>query len=313
MTPAPVISAMSHLAIRVRDLDAAVQTATTILGMREVTRDGEWVSLTCNDTHHVLQYAAGEVDAVDHIGLAAAGPEALDTVRERVRAHGLQVLRQEPLEAGFSDAVVFVGADGFVYEVGIGMPAGQAPYLAPGVRPTHFGHVNLHVADVSTAVDFLREVLDFRVSDVITGRGVFLRCNAEHHAIAYLEGAGVLHHHAWAVAGVGDLARLGDALDDCGQTLLWGPLRHGAGNNVAVYFADPAGAVVEVYTEMEAILDEAQFQPRTWDNGDPRWWSRWAKIRGDGFHDFGLSPAPLPPADPADSGHRTGPDARQEG
>jgi catechol 2,3-dioxygenase len=291
MTRAPVISAMSHLAIRVRDLDAAVHTATTILGMHEVTRDGEWVYLTCNDTHHVLQYAAGKVDAVDHIGLVAADPDAIASVLDRVRARGLPVISEAPLDAGFAHAIAFIGADGFVYEVGIDMPAVPPRYLATGVRPTHFGHVNLHVADVSTAAEFAREVLDFRVSDVITGRGVFLRCNSEHHAIAYLQGNNILHHHAWAVAGVGDLARLGDALDDCGQTLLWGPLRHGAGNNVAVYFADSAGAVVEVYTEMDAILDERGFRARTWDNADPRWWSRWAKIRGEGFHGFGLPPA----------------------
>jgi catechol 2,3-dioxygenase len=293
MTPAPVIAAMSHLAIRVRDVAAAVRTATTILGMREVARDDEWVYLTCNHTHHVLQYAAGEIDAVDHVGLTAASPEALTEVLARVRARGLPVISEAPLDAGFAHAITFVGADGFVYEVGIDMPADHTPYLATGVRPTHFGHVNLHVADVSAAAAFAREVLDFRVSDVVTGRGVFLRCNSEHHAIAYLQGPGVLHHHAWAVASVGHLAQLGDILDDRGQTLLWGPLRHGAGDNVAVYFADSAGAVVEVYAEMEAILDERGFAPRTWDNDDPRWWSRWAKIRGEGFHDFGLPPAQL--------------------
>jgi catechol 2,3-dioxygenase len=85
-------------------------------------------------------------------------------------------------------------------------------------------------------------------------------------------------------------------IDDLGGTLLWGPLRHGAGNNIAAYFAEPSGAVVEVYTDMEAILDEGAFNERTWTNEDPRWWSRWAKIRGPGFHEYGLPPAKRPPA-----------------
>ena len=33
---APVIAAMSHLALRVRDLDAALDVATRVMGMREV-------------------------------------------------------------------------------------------------------------------------------------------------------------------------------------------------------------------------------------------------------------------------------------
>ena len=259
-------------------------------------RDERWTYLTCNSGHHVLQYTLDTVDAVDHIALTAAGPAGLAAVRERVSAYGLEIVSDRPLEPGFSDAVAFVGADGFCYEVGIGMPGGEPPYPATGVRPSHFGHVNLHVPDVDGAVTFLREVLDFRVSDVIEGRGEFLRCNAEHHAIAYLQGRGVLHHHAWAVPGIGDLARLGDVIDERGGTLLWGPLRHGAGDNIAVYFAEPSGAVVEVYADMEAILDEDTFTARTWSNDDPRWWSRWTKIRGQGFHDYGLPPATRPGA-----------------
>jgi catechol 2,3-dioxygenase len=287
----PVIAAMSHLALRVRDLDAAITMATTVLGMREAARDEVWTYLTCNRSHHVVQYAVDVVDAVDHIGLAAAGPTALAEVRRRVTRRGLEIISDGPLDAGFSDAVAFVGDDGFVYEVGIGMAQDEPPYAPAGVRPTHFGHINLHVPDVAGATAFLQEVLDFRISDVIEGRGTFLRCNAEHHAIAILEGRGVLHHHAWSVPSVADLARLADALDDLGATLLWGPLRHGAGNNIAVYFAEPSGAVIEVYAEMETIVDESSFRARTWSNDDPRWWSRWTKIRGEGFHEFGVTPA----------------------
>jgi catechol 2,3-dioxygenase-like lactoylglutathione lyase family enzyme len=293
MSSAPVIAAMSHVALRVRDLDAAVQTVTTIMGMREVRRDHDWIYLTCNAADHVVQYRADTVDAVDHLGLAAAGPEALAEVRARVSRGGLHVVSQAPLGIGFDDGIAFVGPDGFVYEVGIGMAADQSPYAPTGVKPTHLGHVNLHVPDVRRCVDFLQTVLDFRISDVIEGRGVFLRCGSEHHAIGVLEGRGVLHHHAWGVPGVGDLSRIGDIVDDLGGTLLWGPLRHGAGNNIAIYFAEPSGAVIEVYTEMEAILNEEVFSHRTWRNDDERWWSRWAKLRGAGFHDYGLPPATL--------------------
>lgn len=288
---APVISAMSHVAFRVRDLDRALETVTTLLGMREVARDGEWTHLTCNSAHHVLQYAAGDADGVDHIAMTAAGADGLAQVRERVARSGLEVVSHEPIGVGFADGLAFVGPCGFVYEVGISMAGGEPPYVPSGVRPTHFGHVNLHVPNVASAATFLQEVLDFRISDVIEGRGVFLRCNPEHHAIALLEGRGVLHHHAWAVPGVGDLSRIADMLDDIGETLIWGPLRHGAGDNIAIYFAEPSGAVIEVYAEMEAILDESAFMHRTWSNEDARWWSRWTKMRDAGFHEFGLPPA----------------------
>ncbi len=294
MAGPPVIAAMSHLALQVRDLDGAVEMATDVMGMHLVERGPVWTTLRCDQSHHVMQYAAADADAVDHIGLSAASPGALDEVRRRVRERGYEVVAEGPLEAGFADAFAFIGPDAFIYEVGVGMPQLAAPGPTLGVRPLRFGHVNLHVPDVAGASAFYQEVLDFRLSDVIEGRGVFLRANAEHHAAGILEGRGVLHHHAWAVPNVAELARLGDLIDDRGGTLIWGPLRHGAGNNIAVYFADPWGSVVEVYTEMESITDEHGFTVRTWSNDDDRWWSRWTKVRGQGFHDFGVRPAASP-------------------
>ena len=291
MTEAPVISAISHLGLRVRDVDAAIELAVEVMGMRPTAEAGEWVGVTCGDAHHSLRYAPGPSNAVDHIGLAANGPAALAEIHSRLLRAGSPILSEEPVGVGFAEAISFRGPEGFVYEVGTQMAGGERTPAAAGVRPTHFGHVNLHVPDVAAAVDFFCDVLDFRVSEVIEERGVFLRCNSEHHALAFLGGRGTLHHHAWAVPGVRDLARLGDLLDERGSTLIWGPLRHGAGDNVAVYFEDSAGAVVEVYAEMEHILDEAGFTPRTWSNDDDHWWSRWTKVRSPGFHDLGLPPA----------------------
>ena len=291
MTAGPVVAAISHLGLRVRDVDAAIDLASEVLGMRTVVEPGEWTGASCGDAHHSVRYAPGPTDAVDHSGLAANGPAALEEIHARLQAAGAPILAEEPIGEGFAEAITFRAPEGFVYEVGTQMSGGRRTPAGAGVRPTHFGHVNLHVPDVSTAVDFFCEILDFRVSDVIDGRGVFLRCNSEHHSLAFLEGRGILHHHAWAVPGVRDLARLADLLDERGSTLIWGPLRHGAGDNVAVYFEDSAGAVVEVYAEMEHILDEAAFNPRTWSNEDDHWWSRWTKVRSPGFHDLGLPPA----------------------
>ncbi|MCW3000719.1 MAG: hypothetical protein JWQ20_17 [Conexibacter sp.] len=294
MTGRPAIADIGHIALCTRDLDAAVFMATHVMGLREVERRDGWVYLTHGAEHHTLMYRAADEDAVDHLGLEAAGEEGLRAVRERVERRGLPIVSEGPLSPAVSDGFAFVGDGGFVYEVYTGVERRQPPFHATGVRPLRLGHVNLHPEDPDAARAFFEEVLDFRLSDTIAGQGYFLRCNSEHHGVALLRGRGTLHHHAWQVQGIGELSRLADLLDEHGIPLLWGPLRHGAGNNIAAYFAEPAGTVVELYADMEHIYDESSFEPRTWDAEDRRWYSRWSPGRPADFRSWGLAPAARP-------------------
>jgi catechol 2,3-dioxygenase len=289
-----LIDRIGHLAIRVRDLDAAVHCATQVMGMREVERRDGCVYLTLGDEHHTLQYLDADADELDHLGLEAAGPAGLAEVRRRVDDEGLEVISETPLDEGIAEGFAFVGPDAVVYEIYINMDRGQPPYHPTGVRPSRLGHFTMHPEDPQAVRSFLERVLGFRLSDTISGDGYFLRCNAEHHGFGLFRGIGKLHHAGWAVQSVAELGRLGDLLDEQGRHLVWGPLRHGAGDNIAAYFVEPAGSVVEYYADMEHIYDEGSFRPRTWDSSDPRWYSRWSPGRPEGFRDFGLTPRAIP-------------------
>lgn len=292
MTGPPPVEGIGHLAIRARDVDAAVREAVDVMGMRETARDGDSVYLRVGAEHHSLQIVDGDEDALDHLGLRAAGPAGLDAVRARVAEEGLRVVGDGPLGAGVQDAVAFSGPDGLTYEVCTGMEPGGEPFLPRGVRPMRLGHFTLHHTDPPVAAEFLKRVLGFRVSDRVGADGFFLRCSSEHHGIGMFRGPGRLHHHAWEVQSLAELGRLGDLLGEQRRRLLWGPLRHNVGNNIAAYFLGPAGSVVEYYADMEHIYDEATFTPREWDADDSWWWSLWAALRPDDFRTYGLSPHP---------------------
>jgi catechol 2,3-dioxygenase len=271
-----VIAAIGHVALRVRDLDAAVEHATGVMGLRVVERGADRVDLTEGAPHHSIQYLRSDTDAVDHIGLEAAGPDALPEIRQRLARAGIPLLSDRPLDDCLSDGFAFTAGGGFVVEVYTGMPKDQpAGGLATGVRPRRFGHMNLAVEDPSALIAVLVDVLDFRISDRFRG-GAFVRCNAEHHGLGVLNGRGVLQHHAWEVENIGDLARLGDLLDDLGTSLLAGPVRHGMGNNIAAYFEGPGRVAIEYYCDMLRIFDENSYVPGVWDEDDGlRWYTRW--------------------------------------
>jgi catechol 2,3-dioxygenase len=290
--PATVISAIDHVAMQVRDLDAAINTATRVMGLHESDRSGDWVYLTHGARHHSLQLREGATDSVHHIALEAAGRDALTEIRSRVQRSDLPVVSEVPLGEAVSEGFAFEAPGGVILEVLVGMAEDQLPYAAAGVRPTRFGHVNVHAPDPEPLLHVLQGILDFRVSDRVRG-GAFLRCNVDHHGIAVLPGpVSRLHHYAWEVESIADLGRLGDVLDAEGRHLVWGPLRHGVGRNIAAYFVDDAGLVVEFYADMQRIYDDESYVPQEWDMSGHRWWSLWTPLRPDGFTDHGLPFAP---------------------
>lgn len=271
-----VIAAIGHVAMQVRDLDAAVEHATGVMGLRVAERSAGRVDLTHGTPHHSLQYVRSEVDAVDHVGFQAAGPDAVTEIRARLRRENVPLISDRPLDPCLDHGLVFEAPGGFVCEVYSGMPEDQpAAYLATGVRPRRFGHLNFSVPDPQTMLRFFLEVLDFRVSDRFRG-GAFIRCNAEHHGLGVLRGPGILHHHAWEVESIADLGRLGDVVDEMGSSLLAGPVRHGMGNNIAAYIEGPGHIVIEYYADMLRIFDEDTYVPGVWEEEGYKWYTRWA-------------------------------------
>ncbi|GAA2011308.1 VOC family protein [Microbacterium ulmi] len=287
-----VISEMGPVTIRTTDIEASVREQVEILGLHEVGRTGDRVHLAAAGSRPELTYVAGGEDSIDLLGLIAPSGDALCEVRRRVESEGLAIIGDRPATEGAEDGFSFVGPEGFAYEVLL--RTGLGPVQPTGFGPKRYGHFNYHPRDHRGMVEFLTRVLDFRVSDVIgTGgsRGYFLRCNDEHHGIALLQGRGTLHHHAWETQSVVDLVKLGDRLHARGRELLQSPVRHGAGQNVACYYVEHTGAVVELYTDMEHIFDDDR-PPVEWEDGAV-WWNEWSTTTGflaQGFRDHGIAP-----------------------
>lgn len=288
---APVISEIGHVSVRVRDLPAAEQFATDMLGLHASERTDDQVWFTLNSTHHSLHYIAADEDALDHVGLLAADAESLSEARKRVEAAGLQILQAEPPAVGLEDGFAFVDEFGFEFHIYSRMA--QVPPAAPtaGLRPTRLGHVNFFVSDPRRMERMLTELFDFRVSDR-AGEGVFLRCNVDHHGIGVFPGPGQIHHVAWEYPTIVEIGAIADLVDARGESVLWGPLRHGMGRNIATYVLEPSGLVQEFYCDMERIYDDVRHTPGEWSLDGHKWVSLWGPhLTPEGFPDLGLPPA----------------------
>lgn len=283
-----MISEIGHISIRVRDLAAAEEAATNLMGLAVSERTADELWLTHGAPHHSLHYAKGDVDAVDHVGLVAPDADAVAEVRRRVEAAGCTVLRDGPGGPGVTDGFTFGAPEGVVFEVYSEMSKTRPGTATGGVRPGRLGHVNFSSCDPAAMQRLLIDQLDFRVSDR-AGEGAFLRCNVDHHGIGVFPGAGTVHHYAWEVASLAELATVADLVDQRGGSVLWGPTRHGMGRNIATYFQEPSGLVVEYYAQMERIYDDDHHEPKDWSMDDHKWFSLWGpQPLPDRFTELGL-------------------------
>jgi catechol 2,3-dioxygenase-like lactoylglutathione lyase family enzyme len=284
-----MINDIGHVAIQVPDLDAAVDHATKILGLRETKRTNGVSYLSHGASlpsqrapHHSLQYVEGPALALDHIGLNVANEAALKTLRSHLEKADVHLLNETRLEEGVGAAIRFAGPDGHVFEAVAGMEE-LSKDAAFSSRVRTFGHVAIKTGEtLDRTLGFLVDVLGFKVSDYIgakTPEGYkpflgFTRVTPVHHTIALLLGPPGLYHYAYEVASIQALADVSDALDRAGSRIIWGPGRHGAGDNLAVYHYDGSGTIVEHYCEMQMIVDDS-WKPRQWDIADVRAVSTW--------------------------------------
>jgi catechol 2,3-dioxygenase-like lactoylglutathione lyase family enzyme len=137
--------------------------------------------------------------------------------------------------------------------------------LADKDKPIQLTHAVLNSADQDASERFAVEKLGFTVSDR-TAHMRFLRCNRKHHCVAYAKSAlPSLNHIAFEMKDVDAVMRGIARMREAGYEAVWGPGRHGPGNNVFGYFIAPYGGVIEYTAEVSEVGDDHKVgTPEDW-------------------------------------------------
>jgi catechol 2,3-dioxygenase-like lactoylglutathione lyase family enzyme len=123
-------------------------------------------------------------------------------------------------------------------------------------KPIQLTHAVINSTDVEASERFAVEKLGFKVSDR-TGHMRFLRCNRKHHAVAYAHAPfASLNHIAFEMQDLDAVMRGIARMREAGFESVWGPGRHGPGNNVFGYFVAPYGGVIEYTAEVGEVGDD---------------------------------------------------------
>jgi 2,3-dihydroxy-p-cumate/2,3-dihydroxybenzoate 3,4-dioxygenase len=132
-------------------------------------------------------------------------------------------------------------------------------------KPIQLTHAVINSTDVEASERFAVEQLGFKVSDR-TAHMRFVRCNRKHHALAYAKSdAASLNHIAFEMPSLDAVMRGITRMREAGYEAVWGPGRHGPGNNVFGYFIAPYGGVIEYTADVSEVDDDYKVgTPEDW-------------------------------------------------
>ncbi len=138
------------------------------------------------------------------------------------------------------------------------------------VRPSNLTHLVLGTPDLDASLRFFCDVLGFRISDQVPGVIAFTRCGDVHHQVALQQAPGtILHHLAFEVDGVDDVARGGTRMIDADAGRhLWGLGRHAIGSNWFWYLREPGGHYVEYAADVDRVDAQEDYRPGDWSGHD---------------------------------------------
>lgn len=267
----PLVQRLGYVALNVNDLDGAVSDAQNIMGLSLVSRHADHALLTSNDRHAEVILHQAETSSLKTVGLEALTAQHVDEVTKRAKDEGLEIISETPSLPVIERAVTIRFESNHVVEVHTPMKRDQpARYPGPGIHPRYLDHVNLCASDPAPAADQMMRVLGLKLSERTSGWELtWMRAgDGRHHTVGFVKSqASGIHHYSWEFADFADFKRLGDIVDTFDRRLIWGPGRHGAGDNIFAYYVDAAGFLVECTAEMEIIADPS-FEARIVDPGE---------------------------------------------
>jgi 2,3-dihydroxy-p-cumate/2,3-dihydroxybenzoate 3,4-dioxygenase len=235
--------------------------------------DTTWLRGTA-PLHYVIGVTEGPVRAVLSATIIGTRKE-IEAVWERVRKSGLKHAPwiDELDEPGRGAGFYVTGPEGEPYRFVTERDAAPAAMPAENSRPIRVAHVVFNTRDREAASRVLVDAFGFKLSDR-TRVMSFLRCDDLHHVVAYADSKQPgLNHIAFEMQDTDAVMRGMGRLKDAGYASVWGPGRHGPGNNVFAYFVAPFGACVEYTAEVQRV-------DHTYKTGTPESW-QWPPGRTD--------------------------------
>ena len=222
-----------------------------------VSKQGD--GFICRGPARVMLFKAGQANRLSYAAFGCRDEEALESLRVHVQQQKVAIL---PSPSTLFDQRAFAVQDTEGNMMVFGVSAEPMdPVRTRGPIHGPLQHVTVTSTDMSAIEDFYVNKLGFAVSDRVRNDNgavttCFFRCNHEHHTVAvFLKSEAGLDHHSYEAGEWGTIKDWADHLGGMRIPIVWGPGRHGPGNNLFIFIKDTDGNMIEISAELEVIHD----------------------------------------------------------
>jgi catechol 2,3-dioxygenase len=213
----------------------------------------------CRGPGRQMLFKQGRANRLSYASFACRDADALEMLRAHVQKQGVAFIAS-PSQLFDQRAFAVQDPEGNRMVFGLAdeplIPIRQrGPIHAP------LQHVTVTSTNMAAIEDFYVNKLGFAVSDrVRNDQGAvttcFLRCNHEHHTVAiFLKSEAGLDHHSYEAGEWNTIKDWADHLGGMRIPIVWGPGRHGPGNNLFIFIKDTDGNMIEISAELEIVHD----------------------------------------------------------
>ncbi len=257
---------LNHAAFSCSDLEQQLGYYEEVLGLHVTERTNGRVYLATRSGSDALVLTSRDQTALSGLAFQVGADNDVSDVRKALLAKDVRAEIHTDPHPGIDQSVNFSDPNRLQIEL-ICEPRLHAAGPIRGVAPLRLGHTALVVRDVQETRKFYEHALGFRVGDWIGDYFVFMRCGHEHHTLNFIQSDhSRMQHIAFEMQNSAALTLSCDVLASAELKILWGPVRHGPGHNIATYHKNPAGQIIELYTEMDLMTNEGlgYYDPRPW-------------------------------------------------
>jgi catechol 2,3-dioxygenase-like lactoylglutathione lyase family enzyme len=285
------VKRLRHVSFASPNIEAQLDYYQSIIGLAVIGRDDRRIILGTDSDELTLVLEHGAASRLTAIAYEVAPGLDLSDLQKSLASLDIKSEVRSDTAPGIPKTLVFDDPDGLQIELFSRWDFCKPVEPVRGLAVAKLGHVALYTPNPERAAKFFESVLGFRVSDRIEENFVFLRCGPEHHAMNFARGTEArIHHLAFELRDASHMHQACDLLGRNKFQILWGPVRHGPGHNVAVYHHNPDRYLIELYYSMDLMLDEelGYFEPRPWHRDRPQRPKTWVGLPRDVW---GVGPA----------------------
>jgi len=275
------VKRIRHAAFATDRMDEQVDYYQSIIGLGVVAREAGRVFFATESQQLTLILESEAAPRCKAIAFEVAPSVDLSDLKNDLGRSGIKSEIRSGYLPGIEKSLVFDDVDGRRIELLSTCEFCPAVEPIRGLAVGKLGHIALFAPDPEVTARFYAEVLGFRVSDRIEANFVFMRCGFEHHTVNFARGSDARPHHlAFELRDASHLHQACDLLGRRRMSILWGPVRHGPGHNVAIYHRNPDVQLDELFFDMDRMVDEelGYFEPRPWHRDRPQRPKTWVGL-----------------------------------